>query len=170
VTAIDEAELGSTKLDRLEELHCLVGPCVVNAPDRYVDAFLLAAFRYFPALLAAARSLPAERRAREEVERERDGWVAASVRQNNRAQTAEYRATTAEAALAAERARVVALEEALAPFANASHAFAFAIAPDGHDDGLTIIASVAARPEREAALSTSDFRRARATLEEKNDG
>ena len=52
--------------------------------------------------------------------------------------------------------------EALKPFAEAAREFKFAIAPDGHDDGLTIRAQVCARPERVAMLGTADFSRARA--------
>lgn len=62
------------------------------------------------------------------------------------------------------RARVKELEEGLRPFATAANAFLFAIGPDGVDDGLTVIASVACRPEREATLGTADFSHAAALL------
>lgn len=70
----------------------------------------------FLPILAAARSLPAERRAREEAERERDGlqrWqddVRSASLLVQRCEATEARATTAEAALAAALAERNALQ------------------------------------------------------------
>ena len=66
--------------------------------------------------------------------------------------------------IAALRADNERLREALQPFANAARNFAFAIAPDGIDDGLAVIAAVHGRPEREAVLTTMDFSRAAASI------
>lgn len=65
------------------------------------------------------------------------------------------------AALRAERDR---LKEALKPFAEAAREFEAAIAVDGIDDGLTVLAHIHVMPMREAKLSTADFSNAAKAL------
>ena len=170
---LDEAEL-----DRLERLYAAATPgeweadgephnvIVWSAPEMRVcfmtsdgeaqanADFIVAAHESFPALIAAARSLPSERRAREEAERERDArWKAAVEVTREMAEQVRV----AEAALAAERARVVDLEEALEPFA----AFAEWVAVDrpGWDhDGFALVYGASL----EKPLLLAPFRRAAA--------
>lgn len=62
------------------------------------------------------------------------------------------------------QARLAEAEVAMRPFAEAARNYLVALGPDGIDDGLTITAVVNCRPEREAQLSTSDFRAAASWL------
>lgn len=64
----------------------------------------------------------------------------------------------------ADAARIAELEAGLKPFANAARDLD-ATAPDGKDDGLTVLAYIHSRSEQEAVLSTAHFAAARALLQ-----
>lgn len=105
-------DMDKAKLDRLEHLYDA-------APiKRFNDAMVNA----FPKLAAAARALPAERRAREEAEsRAKVNAAAASLlpAEAERAARAEAKLRAAEARVTALEQRVKALEEALADMTGA---------------------------------------------------
>ena len=143
-------ELDDAELDRLARCHALLpaGDIEAAALHPTLRVVMCELLNAVPALLAAARSLPSERRAREKAERElarersdHEGTAVHFERWQQlltelqqavspddasphakhfveKAERLRTRLTTAEAALAAERARVVALEEALVPFAK----------------------------------------------------